>query len=69
MADDLLVYLRIFLEEFGTPAKHFLSTIKFVMVDEYQDTNKLQADIVKGLTQVNNNVMVVGGIWIVTHPF
>ena len=30
------------------------------MVDEYQDTNKLQADIVKGLTQLNNNIMVVG---------
>ncbi len=30
------------------------------MVDEYQDTNKLQADIVKGLCQYHNNVMVVG---------
>jgi DNA helicase II / ATP-dependent DNA helicase PcrA len=30
------------------------------MVDEYQDTNRLQADIVKGLTQMNKNVMVVG---------
>ena len=30
------------------------------MVDEYQDTNKLQADVIKGLTQLNNNIMVVG---------
>jgi DNA helicase-2/ATP-dependent DNA helicase PcrA len=30
------------------------------MVDEYQDTNKLQAEIIKGLTQFNNNIMVVG---------
>ncbi len=30
------------------------------MVDEYQDTNKLQSDIVKGLAQHNGNVMVVG---------
>ncbi len=30
------------------------------MVDEYQDTNKLQADVVKGLVQHNNNIMVVG---------
>jgi DNA helicase-2/ATP-dependent DNA helicase PcrA len=58
--DDLLVYLRNFLDEFGPGAKSLLSTIKFVMVDEYQDTNKLQADIVKGLTQINNNIMVVG---------
>ena len=58
--DDLLIYLKEFILEFGPGAKSLLSTIKFVMVDEYQDTNKLQADIVKGLCQINNNVMVVG---------
>lgn len=58
--DDLLIYLRDFLNESGPAAKSLLSTIKFVMVDEYQDTNKLQADIVKGLTQFNKNIMVVG---------
>ncbi len=58
--DDLLVYLRDFLLEFNPAARSLLSKIKFVMVDEYQDTNKLQAEIVKGLTQVNNNIMVVG---------
>ncbi len=58
--DDLLVYLKNFLVEFGPGAKSLLSSIKYVMVDEYQDTNKLQADIVKGLTQINNNIMVVG---------
>jgi DNA helicase-2/ATP-dependent DNA helicase PcrA len=58
--DDLLVYLRKFLVELTPAAKSFLSTIKFVMVDEYQDTNHLQAEIVKALTKVNNNVMVVG---------
>ncbi len=58
--DDLLVYLRNFLNDFGPGAKALLSTIRFVMVDEYQDTNKLQADIVKGLAQLNGNVMVVG---------
>jgi DNA helicase-2/ATP-dependent DNA helicase PcrA len=58
--DDLLVYLRNFLDDFNPGTKSLLSSIKFVMVDEYQDTNKLQADIVKGLTQVNNNIMVVG---------
>ena len=58
--DDLLVYLRDFLLDFGPAAKSLLSTIKFVMVDEYQDTNKLQADIVKGLCRINKNIMVVG---------
>jgi DNA helicase-2/ATP-dependent DNA helicase PcrA len=58
--DDLLVYLKNFLFEAGLPARSLLSSIKYIMVDEYQDTNKLQADIIKGLTQLNNNIMVVG---------
>ncbi len=58
--DDLLVFLNKFLKEDSAAAKNFLSTIKFVMVDEYQDTNSLQAEIVKGLAKYNNNVMVVG---------
>lgn len=58
--DDLLIKLRQILFENRPAAQAMLSKIKFVMVDEYQDTNKLQSDIVKGLTQFNNNVMVVG---------
>jgi DNA helicase II / ATP-dependent DNA helicase PcrA len=58
--DDLLVYLKNFLYDLSPSAKSLLSTIKFVMVDEYQDTNKLQADVVMGLTQLNKNIMVVG---------
>ncbi|HVO73389.1 MAG TPA: ATP-dependent helicase [Ignavibacteriaceae bacterium] len=58
--DDLLVYHRNFLTELSPAAKSFLSTLNFIMVDEYQDTNKLQAEVVKGLAQLKNNVMVVG---------
>lgn len=58
--DDLLIFLRDFLLEFGPAAKSFLSTIKFTMVDEYQDTNKLQAEIISGLSQIHQNIMVVG---------
>jgi len=58
--DDLLLKLCQLLFNNPPAAKALLAKIKFVMVDEYQDTNKLQSDIVKGLTQFNNNVMVVG---------
>ena len=58
--DDLLVYLREFLHKDSPAVKALLSEIKFVMVDEYQDTNHLQAEIVKGLATYNKNVMVVG---------
>ncbi len=58
--DDLLVYLREFLNKGGPAVKALLAEIKFVMVDEYQDTNHLQSEIVKGLSQYSKNVMVVG---------
>ncbi len=57
--DDLLVYLRDFLND-KTKSQTLTSSIKYVMIDEFQDTNKLQADIVLGLAQHNNNIMVVG---------
>jgi len=58
--DDLLVYLREFLYKGGSAVRALLAEIKFVMVDEYQDTNHLQSEIVKGLSQYSKNVMVVG---------
>jgi len=58
--DDLLIYLEKFLTLNNGAARALLSNIHFIMVDEYQDTNKLQSDIVKALSQINNNVMVVG---------
>jgi len=58
--DDLLIYLRDFLFELKPAAKSLLNSIKYTMVDEYQDTNKLQSDVIKGLSQINQNIMVVG---------
>ncbi len=58
--DDLLLFLRDFLHGRSPASMNFLSNINFVMVDEYQDTNHLQAEIVKGLTQHKSNIMVVG---------
>ncbi len=56
--DDLLFYLTEFLK--SNQANSFLSKIEFVMIDEYQDTNILQYELVKALTRLNNNLMVVG---------
>ncbi|MCE1187785.1 MAG: ATP-dependent helicase [Ignavibacteria bacterium] len=57
--DDLLIFLLRFLNEDSLPARKLREGIRFVMVDEYQDTNHLQAEITRGLAG-NNNVMVVG---------
>lgn len=57
--DDLLFYARELLND--EKIREILSRrYEFVMVDEYQDTNKLQGDITYLLSSKNKNVMVVG---------
>lgn len=57
--DDLLVYLRLLLE--NEDIRNRLSQkFQYIMVDEYQDTNKLQGDITYLLAEKHGNVMVVG---------
>ncbi|HOP51137.1 MAG TPA: ATP-dependent helicase [Ignavibacteriales bacterium] len=58
--DDLLIYLNNFLMDDSIISQNFVNSINFVMVDEFQDTNKLQGEIVKNLAKRNNNIMVVG---------
>lgn len=58
--DDLLLHLLKFLTDLSPAATNFLKAIKFVMVDEYQDTNKLQGEVTQALAQITKNIMVVG---------
>jgi DNA helicase II / ATP-dependent DNA helicase PcrA len=58
--DDLLVHLRNLLRDHTDLAAQLSRTYRYVMVDEYQDTNPIQADIVRGLATAHDNVMAVG---------
>lgn len=58
--DDLLLYLKFLLEDHKHIQKKLSNQYKYIMVDEYQDTNTLQADIIKLLASEHNNVMAVG---------
>ncbi len=58
--DDLLIHSRDFLLSNTPDSLSVLNSIRFVMVDEYQDTNHLQSQIVKALCQLKQNIMVVG---------
>lgn len=58
--DDLLLILKKLLEENDDFRKYIHRTYKYIMVDEFQDTNKLQADIVSLLGGSSRNIMVVG---------
>ena len=58
--DDLLVRFREALESSAQMREKLSDQYRYIMVDEYQDTNKLQAQIVKLMTARHENVAVVG---------
>jgi DNA helicase-2/ATP-dependent DNA helicase PcrA len=58
--DDLLIHLLQLLKTHPDIRNRISSSYRYVMVDEYQDTNKIQAEILYLLTGDNNNIMVVG---------
>lgn len=57
--DDLLVNADRLLND-QKILKKYAAQFEYVLVDEYQDTNKIQADIVKKLASVHKNILVVG---------
>ncbi|HWP42732.1 MAG TPA: ATP-dependent helicase, partial [Blastocatellia bacterium] len=58
--DDLLTRLRDALEQSLELRQRLSDQYRYIMVDEYQDTNRLQAQIVRLLAETHENVAVVG---------
>jgi DNA helicase-2/ATP-dependent DNA helicase PcrA len=58
--DDLLLNWRQLLLQKPDIAQYWAEHFEHILVDEYQDTNKVQADIVDLLAARHRNVMVVG---------
>ncbi|HWI59870.1 MAG TPA: UvrD-helicase domain-containing protein, partial [Bacillota bacterium] len=58
--DDLLALWLKLLQEQETIREHYQRRFQFVLVDEYQDTNRLQSDLIDLLAARHRNVMVVG---------
>jgi DNA helicase-2/ATP-dependent DNA helicase PcrA len=58
--DDLLVKWKNLLEERPDIRDLVSRRFQYIMVDEYQDTNKLQAGIIRLMAATHDNVMVVG---------
>jgi DNA helicase-2/ATP-dependent DNA helicase PcrA len=58
--DDLLaLWLKLLLEQTEV-REHYQRRFQFILVDEYQDTNKLQSDLIDLLAARHHNVTVVG---------
>ena len=58
--DDLLVHLASLLRENREIRESVSAAYRNVLVDEYQDTNRIQAEILRLLAAVHDNVMAVG---------
>jgi len=58
--DDLLALWLRLLREHTDVREHYQRRFQFILVDEYQDTNKLQSDLIDLLAERHHNVTVVG---------
>src|SRR6187399_2697046 len=58
--DDLLQKTLSMFQQHERIAEVYRRQFQFILVDEYQDTNKIQADLVDLLARDHRNVMVVG---------
>jgi DNA helicase-2/ATP-dependent DNA helicase PcrA len=58
--DDLLVHLRNLLANHAEARQELAARYRYLLVDEFQDTNRLQAHIAALLASVHKNIMVVG---------
>jgi ATP-dependent DNA helicase UvrD/PcrA len=58
--DDLLLFWALMLEASPELGKKIAGLYDHVLVDEYQDTNVLQARILRGMCQTHSNITVVG---------
>jgi DNA helicase II / ATP-dependent DNA helicase PcrA len=58
--DDLLLFWALLLEASPELGKKISGLYDHILVDEYQDTNVLQARILRGMCRAHNNISVVG---------
>lgn len=58
--DDLLLFTNILFRDYPELLEKYQEKFKYILVDEYQDTNFAQYLIVKKLSAKHNNICVVG---------
>lgn len=67
--DDLLVRLVHLFEEHQAVLEQWQNRFTYIMVDEYQDTNKVQYLLIKKLAAAHRNLCVVGDDWQSIYAF
>lgn len=58
--DDILFLVVRLFKNFPDIARKYSERFKYIMIDEYQDTNNLQFNMIEALTSTHENICVVG---------
>ena len=58
--DDILLYMHHILERYPYVRQGLGQRFQYILVDEYQDTNRVQYEIVRMLSEVHGNICAVG---------
>ena len=58
--DDLLVKTYSLFRACPEVLKHYATRFRYILVDEFQDTNMIQYELVKALSSIHKNIFVVG---------
>lgn len=58
--DDILFMVVKLFKGFPEVARKYSERFKYIMIDEYQDTNSLQFALIEALTSTHQNICVVG---------
>lgn len=60
--DDLLLKTALLLKNNAALREHYQAQWKYIHIDEYQDTNRVQYDIARLLAEAHKNIAVVGDV-------
>lgn len=61
--DDIIMQTVRLFQKFPEVLKYYQNLFRYIMVDEYQDTNHAQYTLVKLLSEKHKNICVVGDDW------
>lgn len=58
--DDMMIICKKILDSNTSVLEGYQKKYKYILVDEFQDTNEIQLEIIKSLSKPDNNLCVVG---------
>lgn len=67
--DDLLMRTVKILEDNPEILKKYQEKFKYILIDEYQDTNHAQYKLIKNLSRLRENIFVIGDDWQSIYSF